>query len=65
MELHKHYQTMTRDVPTSQEEKEVEKATRDLTEGTLEILGKTGDIHCSIYSEYSCFQRILTESPEP
>ena len=27
MELHKHYQTMTRDVPTSWEEKEIQKGT--------------------------------------
>lgn len=35
---------MTRDVPTSREEKEVQKGTSDLTEGRLEILGKTGNI---------------------
>jgi len=43
MGLHKHYQTMTREVPTSQEEKEAQKGTSDLMEGTLEILGKTGN----------------------
>lgn len=34
---------MTREVPTSQEEKEAQKGTSDLMEGTLEILGKTGN----------------------
>lgn len=43
MGLHKHYQTMTREVPTSQEEKEAQKGTSDLMEGMLEILGKTGN----------------------
>lgn len=50
MGLHKHYQTMTREVPTSQEEKEAQKGTSDLMEGTLEILGKTRNTLQHIFS---------------